>query len=255
MQSSESMSNQETFLITGASKGLGRSIAILLAKKGYVVVGLARSSMELTSLDKTLKSFNPKCTVLECDLSSAAEVNNIGHLIVDAYPSISGLVHNAGIIGPVDNMFAVNADEWDVALQVNLSSVQRLTGIIYESLAAANGCRVTTISSGAAIKSLPSWSAYCTSKAALEMWTKCLAQEGMSDNITAISFAPGIVDTGMQATIRSVSKQKFPMVDRFIGFHENGDLTNPDDVASSMFELITQHDISVSGQRFDVRDL
>lgn len=255
MQSSELMSNQETFVITGASKGLGRSIATLLAKNGYIVIGLARASKELSSLDITLKSFNPKSTVLECDLSSPEEVNDIGNLIVDAYSSIEGLVHNAGIIGPVDNMFTVNADEWDAALQVNLCSVQRLTAIIYDSLAAKNGCRVTTISSGAAINSLPSWSAYCTSKAALEMWTKCLAQEGMNHNITAISFAPGIVDTGMQATIRSVSKEKFPMVDRFIDFHENGDLSDSDDVAKAMFSLITQHDKSVSGQRFDVRDL
>ena len=56
-------------------------------------------------------------------------------------------------------------------------------------------CRVTTISSGAAVNSLHSWSAYCVSKAGLEMWTRCLAEEGKSDNISAISVAPGIVDT------------------------------------------------------------
>ena len=87
------------------------------------------------------------------------------------------------------------------------------------------------------------------------MWTRSLADEGSNDGISAVSVAPGIVDTDMQATIRSVSADDFPMVERFISFHENGDLVAPDDVAKSLFDLMTNHSMDDSGNRFDVREL
>ena len=70
-------------------------------------------------------------------------------------------------------MFDVDSSVWDQTMMVNLLSVQHLTKILHASMVNAQRCRVTTISSGAAINSLESWSAYCTSKAGLEMWTKC----------------------------------------------------------------------------------
>ena len=76
------------------------------------------------------------------------------------------------------------------------------------------------------------------------MWTRSLADEGSNDGISAVSVAPGIVDTDMQATIRSVSADDFPMVERFIGFHENGDLVAPDDVAKA-FDLMTNHSMAI----------
>ena len=87
------------------------------------------------------------------------------------------------------------------------------------------------------------------------MWTRCIPDEGRADGISAVSIAPGIVDTDMQATIRSADKSDFPMVDRFIEFHKNGDLVSPDKVANTLFELMVNHSMEQSGSRFDVRDL
>ena len=101
--------------------------------------------------------------------------------------------------------------------------------------------RVSTISSGASLRPLDSWSAYCTAKAGLDMWARCLAHEGAGDNISAISVAPGIVDTGMQADIRSANDDDFPLKSTFVDYHANGDLTNPMDVAEQLLPLLTEH--------------
>lgn len=255
MLSSVQMSEQSVFLITGASKGLGRSICEILANKGYIVVGLARQSSELAELDTFLKKYNDKSCAIACDLSVPEMVNNTAGEIVERFPAIHGIIHNAGIIGPVGNIFTVDEAKWNETLVVNLVSVQQLTRVLYPAMVNAGRCRVTTISSGAAVNSLESWSAYCTSKAGLDMWTRCLADEGGNDGISAVSIAPGIVDTDMQATIRSTDRSDFPMVDRFIEFHKNGDLVSPDKVANSLFELMVNHSMEQSGSRFDVRDL
>lgn len=249
------MSESQVYVVTGASKGLGRSICEILATNGFTVVGIARTSIELSSLENYLKKINPKSATFACDLSSENQIATTAAKITHDFPVIHGLIHNAGIIGPVGSMFNVETNLWNETIQVNLLAVQQLTKLLYTSMVKAPRCRVTTISSGAAVNSLESWSAYCTSKAGLEMWTRSLADEGSSHGISAVSVAPGIVDTDMQATIRSVSVDDFPMVERFIGFHNNGDLVAPDAVAESLYELITSHSMDDSGNRFDVREL
>ena len=140
-------------------------------------------------------------------------------------------------------------------MMVNLVGVQHLTQRLGAALQGDHRVRVTTISSGAAMRPLASWSAYCTAKAGLDMWTRCLAEEGASQNITAVSVAPGIVDTGMQTAIRSASEEDFPLRANFVGYHEDGQLSDPEHVAAALFPLITAHTVEQSGQRFDVRDL
>ena len=249
------MSESQVYLVTGASKGLGRSICDILASNGFTVIGIARKSKELSSLENNLKKINANSATFACDLSSENQIASTADKITNDFPLIHGLIHNAGIIGPVGSMFNVKTNLWNETIQVNLLAVQQLTKLLYTSMVKAQRCRVTTISSGAAVNSLESWSAYCTSKAGLEMWTRSLADEGSSHGISAVSVAPGIVDTDMQATIRSVSVDDFPMVERFIGFHNNGDLVAPDVVADSLYELITNHSMDDSGNRFDVREL
>ena len=141
------------------------------------------------------------------------------------------------------------------SMMVNLVGVQHLTQALASLLQGEHRTRVTTISSGAALRPLASWSAYCTAKAGLDMWTRCLAEEGGQHNITAVSVAPGIVNTGMQTAIRSASPEDFPLLENFVGYHENGQLADAETVAEALYGLITSHTEEQSGQRFDVRDL
>jgi sepiapterin reductase len=245
---------QRTYLVTGASKGIGRSIAHTLAENGIQVILLSRQSDELQMACHSVQSIAPTSFSVSCDLG---DVESIDRAIeqLNEISSLEGIVHNAGSIAPIKPMSEADNEEWARNIEVNLIGVQRLTKGLYPKMKQSQHCRVTTISSGAALRPLHSWSSYCISKAGLDMWSRCLAVEGAKDGITSISIAPGIVNTDMQLQIRSSSVDDFPMVESFAGYHRDGQLTNPDDVARQLYALIIGHSTEQSGMRFDVRDL
>jgi benzil reductase ((S)-benzoin forming) len=245
---------QKTYLVTGASKGIGHSIAHTLAEEGIQVILLSRQSDELQMACDSVQSISPTSFSVACDLSDSDSINQAIEDLIET-SSLDGIVHNAGAIAPIKPMSQADNDEWALNIQINLIGVQRLTKGLYPKMKASQHCRVTTISSGAALRPLHSWSSYCISKAGLDMWSRCLAEEGAKDGITSISIAPGIVNTDMQLQIRSSSVDDFPMVESFSGYHRDGQLTNPDDVARQLHPLIIGHTVEQSGMRFDVRDL
>ena len=243
------------YLVTGASKGIGRSVALLLAEHGHQVILLARDSIELGTTLALVKKSSEASFSLPCDLASPSQISETAQNLVKSIEGLDGLVHNAGSIHPVQPMMDADVSQWSRSIQVNLIGVQDLTQRLFPLLKGPQHSRVTTISSGASLRPIGSWSAYCTAKAGLDMWARCMAEEGRDHNISAISVAPGIVDTGMQEDIRAADPAEFPSHEAFVSYHTDGHLTDPDDVASLLYPLITEHTMQQSGQRFDVRDL
>jgi len=244
-----------TALVTGASRGIGRALACVLASKGYRVILLARDTKALQETTAEVQSLSSTSFALPCDLGSHDSINEAALRCLRSVDRLDVLVHNAGSIVPIRPLLAADSTAWAQSMQVNVLGVQHLTSALASLLHGDHHARVTTISSGASQRPLPSWSAYCTAKAALDMWTRCLAEEGVNDLISAISIAPGIVDTQMQQEIRTASPDEFPLHSTFQAYHDNGELTNPDDVAQKLAPLILEHTMEQSGQRFDVRDL
>ena len=245
----------QTYVVTGASKGLGRALALALASDGHPVFALARTSTELDGIGDLLASLAPGSRSIECDLSDPTSIATATCLISEQTTFVAGLVHNAGAIAPVKPMDKVDASDWARSIQVNLVGVQDLTQRIYSLLGGEQQSRITVISSGASMRPIGSWSAYCVSKAGLDMWSRCMAEEGRANNISSISIAPGVVDTSMQKEIRSVPLEDFPSLKTFIDLHENGHLASSETVASQLFPLVTGHTMEQSGLRFDVREL
>ena len=159
------------------------------------------------------------------------------------------------MIDPIKPIGEANSDDWNYLIKVNLLGVQEMTQGLYPLINGKKHTRVTTISSGASKYPIGSWSAYCVSKAGLDMWTRCLAEEGKDHNISAISVAPGIVDTNMQVNIRSSKPEDFPLHPHFVDYHDSGQLVNPEEVAKQLLGLVTTHSMEQTGERFDVRDL
>ena len=246
---------QTTSLVTGASRGIGRALARVLASQGHRVILLARDTPSLREATAEVQSLSPSSFALPCDLASPESIQEAAKHCISQVKRLDVLVHNAGAISPIQPLLAADADAWARSMQVNVIGVQHLTAALAGVLQGEHRVRITTISSGASQRPLPSWSAYCTAKAALDMWARCLAAEGANQNISAISIAPGIVDTEMQREIRTASSDDFPLQATFQAYHENGDLTDPDEVAQRLTPLITEHEMEQSGQRFDVRDL
>ena len=247
--------NGQIYVVMGASKGIGRSVSMELAKAGATVVLLARESEELAQALADVQQHAGASFAVACDLGVPAHIEDAANTVLTSCDRLDGLVHNAGDIHPIKPLLKSDASDWARSMMVNLVGVQHLTQALSPLLERPNHTRVTTISSGAAMRPLASWSAYCTAKAGLDMWTRCLAEEGAQHNITAVSVAPGIVDTAMQNTIRSAAAEDFPLRENFVNYHKDGQLANPDTVAASLFGLITAHGVEQSGQRFDVRDL
>ncbi|MBT5619054.1 MAG: SDR family NAD(P)-dependent oxidoreductase [Euryarchaeota archaeon] len=247
--------DSKTYVVTGASKGLGRALALALASDGHPVFALARPSTELDGIGELLASLAPGSRSIECDLSDPTSIATAACLISEQTTFVAGLVHNAGAIAPVKPMDKVDASDWARSIQVNLVGVQDLTQRIYSLLGGEQQSRITVISSGASMRPIGSWSAYCVSKAGLDMWSRCMAEEGRANNISSISIAPGVVDTSMQKEIRSVPSEDFPSLKTFLDLHENGHLASSETVASQLFPLVTGHTMEQSGLRFDVREL
>ena len=245
----------QTYLVTGASKGIGRAICLKLATNGARVVLLSRPSKELDRTLVDVQALVPSSIAAPCDLGEPSSIDGAVQHILGEVDKLHGLVHNAGDIHPIKPLFGASTSDWTRSMMVNLVGVQHLTQALGPVLQGAHHTRVTTISSGAALRPLAAWSAYCTAKAGLDMWTRCLAEEGADHNITAVSVAPGIVDTGMQTAIRSASPEDFPLLDNFVGYHENGDLVAPDVVAERLLPVLLDAKRFASGGRFDVRDL
>ena len=245
---------EDVFLVTGASKGLGRSIALAIAKSGATVIALARSSSELKEIEAKLKTISGDSVAVSCDLSKSTDISNASDFILSKFDHLSGIVHNAGIINPIGNMLDTSRDDWELTLKVNLLGVQDLTRSLDVAIGGEKHTRVTTISSGAAQRSLHGWSAYCVSKAGLDMWTNCMAEEGNSENISALAIAPGIVDTAMQEEIRSADESSFPLLQNFKDYYVNGELSKPDDVATKLLPYCLGK-LGNNGDRLDVRNL
>ena len=246
---------QKTYLVTGASKGIGLELSLALATSGIHVILLARDTPLLEKSRAMVHSRSASSTALVCVLADNQSIDKAIIALNNDFQKIDGIIHNAGMIAPIMPMSKAPSDAWAENIQVNLIGVQRLTKGIYPLMMASEHCRVTTISSGASLRPLESWSSYCVAKAGQDMWARCLAEEGKRDGITAISIAPGIVNTDMQKEIRSADSQDFPSLSSFVGYYENGDLSEAKDVAEKLIPLITTHSIEQSGHRFDVREL
>ena len=246
---------QGPYIVTGASKGIGKAIALEIAKQGHPVLALARASPELEQMGIELTLLHPESRALACDLSSDQDIAAVASQITAQSPWIAGIVHNAGTVEPILPLNQVPIALWATSLQVNLIGVQDLTQRLMGNMGGEHQTRITTISSGASLNPVESWSSYCVAKAGLDMWARCIAQEGAELKISAISIAPGIVDTNMQHTIRSVQPEHFPRHADFVSLQASGQLTQASDVALQLCPLILNHSMEQSGQRFDVREL
>jgi len=246
---------ESTFLVTGGSKGIGSSIACAMAEQGTQVIILALDSEELSDTEEKIQALSSSSFAITCDLSKELDIQNAANVILSKVKILDGIVHNAGVVSPIKPISSVNISEWNNSMQVNFIAVQNLTQKLYSLMKASTHCRVSTISSSGSLNAFGSWSSSCVSKAALDMWAKCLAKEGKDEGISAIAIDPGIVDTDAQKEIRSTPKGDFPSLPAFIDNYENGLLAHPNEVAEKILPLITKHTMAQSGLRFDAREL
>ena len=179
--------------ITGATKGIGRSTAITFANAGWDLILLSRNLEMMEKLREELSDTQSKINLVRCDLSKANEVENSIKESLKKYGCPSVLINNAGCAFNGD-LVEMPLKKWQEIIQINLTSIFQICSSIVPKMR-KNGGLIINVSSHASYNAFPQWGAYCVSKSALVMFTKCLREEERSNSIRACTITLGSVNT------------------------------------------------------------
>jgi 3-oxoacyl-[acyl-carrier protein] reductase len=181
-------------LVTGASRGIGKAIALELARQGAKVVGTATSESGAAAITEYLKEFGGKGVVL--NVTDAANCEAVVGDVQKSFGSLSILVNNAGITQ--DNLaMRMKDEEWDSVISTNLTAVGRLSRLVLRGMMKAKHGRIINITSVVGASGNPGQMNYAAAKAGVAGMTRALAREIGSRNITVNCVAPGFIDTDM----------------------------------------------------------
>jgi NAD(P)-dependent dehydrogenase (short-subunit alcohol dehydrogenase family) len=191
-------------LVTGGGRGIGRGIALALAKYGAKVAVMARSTDEIEQVANEIRATGGTALALSGDVASYADVQRVVAQTTAELGAIDILVNNAAIIYVGGYLEETNPETWLQTQQVNLVGAYYTLHATLPHMKAQGYGRIVNISSGAAQGIIPRGTAYCVSKAGLETLTKIVAAETQGTGVCVVSINPGEVDTMMQAQIRSL---------------------------------------------------
>jgi NAD(P)-dependent dehydrogenase (short-subunit alcohol dehydrogenase family) len=187
-------------LVTGASRGLGRAIALHLAKQGAHIIATARTQGGLEELDDEIKAAGSSATLVPMNITDYPAIDRLGQAIFDRWKKLDILIGNAGILGKLTPVPHIDPKTWDEAFSVNVTANYRLLRSLDPLLRLAPHGRAIFITSGQAHKCLPYWGTYSITKAALEAMVKTYAAEMTTTTVRANLFSPGPTRTNMRAT-------------------------------------------------------
>jgi NAD(P)-dependent dehydrogenase (short-subunit alcohol dehydrogenase family) len=191
-------------LVTGASRGIGKAIALALAREGAHIVALARTQGALEELDDEIRALGSEATLVPCDLKDFEALDRLGAAIYERWRKLDIFVANAGVLGPVTPMSHVDPAQWEHALAVNVTANWRLVRSLDTLLRASDAGRVLFISSGAGNKAKldPYRGVYAASKAALDAIARVYAAETATTSKVKVMIAnPGPLRTRMRAAL------------------------------------------------------
>jgi NAD(P)-dependent dehydrogenase (short-subunit alcohol dehydrogenase family) len=202
----ESNDKTRVALVTGASRGIGRAVALALAEAGVHVVALARTQGALEDLDDAIRSRRPAvehpATLVPCDLRDHAAIDRLGEAIFKRWGRLDVLIGNAGLLGPLSPLHHVDPKPWDDVIAVNVTANWRLIRALDPLLRASNAGRAVFISSAAAHRGelRAYWGPYAVSKAALDALARTYAAETVNTSAIRVMLVnPGPLRTRMRA--------------------------------------------------------
>ena len=232
-------------LVTGASRGIGRSIALALGGRGATVVGTATTDAGAQSITAYLSQAQIRGNGAQLDVRIAENVERLVAEIEQAHGAVSILVNNAGIAR--DNLaMRMKEDEWDAVIDTNLKSVFRLCKAVMRGMMKARSGRVINITSVVGSSGNAGQINYAAAKAGITGLTRSLAREIGSRSITVNCVAPGFIDTDMTRILtdaqRAALLQQIPL----------GRLGNPEDVAAAVAFLASPQAAYITGATLHV---
>lgn len=216
---------QKVALVTGASRGIGRSIAERLAADGFIVVGTATSDNGAQAISSYLQAAGNSGCGMTLDVSSDDSVSAVLKSLAEQYSAPLVLVNNAGITR--DNLLMrMKADEWSDVIDTNLNSLYRVSKACLRGMTKARWGRIVNITSVVGAMGNMGQSNYAASKAGAEGFTRALARELGSRAVTVNSVAPGFIDTDMTRELSDEQR------DLMLGQIPLGRLGQPEEIAA-----------------------
>lgn len=222
-------------LVTGASRGIGRAVAIGFAREGAHVILLARTVGGLEETDDAIRGIGGTATLVTLDLRKSDKVDQLGPTIFQRWGKLDVLVGNAGVLGPLSPLPHVTADAFAEVIDVNLTANWRLIRSLEPLLRRSEAGRAIFVSSGAATGNSAYWGPYSVAKAGLEALVRTWAAELASTPVKVNLINPGPIRTGMRA-------KAFPGEDP-------NTLKTPEDLVP-LFVRLASSDLAETGKLF-----
>ena len=237
--------SNKTAIVTGASQGIGETIAIEMAKSGATVFCLARNKEALDTTIKKITENGGKATAFSCDISNNDDFKSIILNIVKEYGSIDILVNNAGITK--DNLLMrMSDDQWDDVLNINLKGSFTCIRSVIKHMMKKKFGRIINITSIVGITGNAGQANYAASKSGLIGLTKSIAKEVASRGITANCVAPGWIETSMTDQLSTEVKNKF------LSQIPTGKIGQSKDIANTVIFLASDEAGYITGQTITV---
>ena len=217
-------------LVTGASRGIGQAIALELGRHGAIVVGTSTTPAGAEGIKQQLAAAGAKGTGMALDVNDAQQSESVIAAVTKQFGDIAILVNNAGITR--DNLLVrMKDEEWDEIMATDLKSVYRLSRLVVRSMMKARYGRIINITSVVGVTGNAGQTNYAAAKAGVIGFSRSLAREVGSRNITVNCIAPGFIDTDMTRTLNE--QQRGALIESI----PLGRLGTPQDVAAAVLFL------------------
>ena len=230
-------------LVTGASRGLGRAIALAFAGEGAALALCARREEALQQVAGEVRRLGRRVLAVPADVRSPRDLERLVALTLEGFGRVDILVNNASELGPTPLPYLADypTAAFDDVLQVNVVAPFRLTQALIGGMLLRDQGVIINVTSDAAITGYPGWGAYAVSKAAIEGLTRTWAAELAHTGIRIHAVDPGDMDTDMH-------RAAIPDADR-------SELARPDNVARAFVRLVTTRDPDSAGRRLEAAAL
>ena len=239
------MLNGQIALVTGASRGIGKAIALELGKHGAVVVGTATTPEGAEKIGAYLEQAGVKGAGVVLEVREAAQVDAVLDAVEKDFGVPTILVNNAGITR--DNLaMRMKDEEWDAVIDTNLKSVFRLCKAVMRGMMKARQGRIINVTSVVGHAGNPGQANYCAAKAGVAGMSRSLARELGSRNITVNCVAPGFIDTDMTRMLEEGQRQAL------VANVPLGRFGQPEDVAAAVVFLASPGAAYVTGTTLHV---
>jgi 3-oxoacyl-[acyl-carrier protein] reductase len=228
-------------VVTGASRGIGRSIATALAAQGATVVAAARDEAKLAEVVREIEGKGGKAMAVTLNVSDPASVDATFARILETHGRIDHLINNAGITR--DNLILrMKAEEWQDVITTNLSSCFYCTQAVMKPMLKQRSGRIVNVTSVVGLTGNAGQANYAASKAGIVGFTKSVAREIASRGITVNAIAPGFIDTDMTSAMTDKAKEAV------IGSIPLGRVGRPEDIAAAVTFLVSDAAGYITGQ-------